>query len=164
MRSFGSFWRSWSRRCITVAPSDPRTGCLPPVGIRSEPMVLSAVQSSLQMELYSFHSEDGAPGSDANAVLPKRRQYSVTPRAQMSIAFVMGGRFVVWLLEGLPAFSTFAKEEDPGEESFRCSYMISGARNEGVPARLVKSEASRRMGSSGSSATPACPAEARRCA
>jgi hypothetical protein len=82
------------------------------------------------MELYSFHSEDGAPGSDANAVLPKRRQYSVTPRAQMSIAFVMGGRFglgveklcdvAMWLLEGLLVFATWAKEDDP-EESFRCS-------------------------------------------
>jgi len=112
-------------------------------------------------------------GSDKNGVLPKRKQYSVTPRAQMSMDFVIGGRMVlegdrvceveVRPKEGAREVGTL-EEEGNEDGSTVCSNMTSGAKKEGVPARLVNSESSRRMGSHGSSIESLRPAPASRCA
>ena len=149
---------------MTNDPSESSSGgCRPPVGIWSNPMVCSVSQSLLHMELYKLHSELGKEGSAKNGVLPNNKQYSVTPRAQTSIDFVIGGRGrMEATVEELP---TAWREEEPEERvgSWVCSKTTSGARKEGVPALLVRSESSSRMGSCGS-LSPSLPAAASRCA
>ncbi len=149
---------------MTREPSESSSdGCRPPVGILSNAIISSASQSLLHIELYKLHSELGRDGSAKNGVVPNNRQYSVTPRAHTSIAFVIGGRGrTEATVEELPtAWSDDEPEDDMG--SFVCSKTTSGARKDGVPALLVRSLSSSNIGSCGS-LSPSFPAAASRCA
>lgn len=176
MRSFASFSNSCSSNLTTRYPSEGRSrGCRPPVGRRSRPIVASTSQSLLQMSLYSTHS---LPSGLVKGVRPKRRQYNVTPSAHISIAFVIGGRRddgedwvctvdseQAWAVLVDVARLMVLDEEAMGEGSVLGSNTTSGARKEGVPAVLDRSESSRRIGSCGfSRASSPRPAAARRCA
>jgi len=155
---------------MILAPSKEGLGCLPPVGILSYPMVCGTSQSSLHMALYRLNSEPVVVRLCAarNGVTPKRRQYKVTPSAQISMDLVIWGRSVaaevavvgVGVVFGLVAkvVVVVGKKGDSEDgdcdvelkseaESLTCSDITSGARNEGVPARRVKPDSSNRIGS-----------------
>ena len=161
---------------MILAPSKEEFGCLPPVGILSYPMVCGTPQSSLHMALYKLNSELVEVGLCAawNGVSPNRRQYKVTPSAQISMDLVIWGRpgvaamGVVELVVRAVVVERRAEDGDCDMELKSeadlptCSKITSGARNEGVPARRVKPDSSNRIGSYGSSFMSLPPAAASR--
>jgi hypothetical protein len=104
----------------------------------------------MQMSLYRSHS---FLSLTANGTLPKRRQYRVTPRAQMSIAFVIGSLRVI-ATDKSPGESKDDRVLDAeltGDGSALESNTTSSVRKDGVPAVLERSDSSSRMGLCGSS-------------
>src|SRR6266404_5717472 len=106
--------------------------------MRSKPINCGTSLSCVHMTPYKANSW---LFSTRNGVLPNRRQYKVTPNAQTSIAFVIGGRWdggggddEAWSvdaeLESLPPPAR-ASEEESGGISVPKSYTTSGARKDG---------------------------------
>lgn len=163
MRFCTSFWRKRSRRKMALPPGAIGSGWRPPVRISSAPITDGTDQSELHITRYSSNSP---PLSEyvVKGTLPKRRQYRVTPRAQMSMDLVIGGRgcVMLWRVVVLLAEEWSSVWELRGE-LVEYSQMTSGARKDGVPALFERSESSIRM-ASGSSFSAAFPAAASRCA
>jgi len=93
-----------------------------------------------------------------NGVCPKRKQKKVIPKAHKSMAFVSGGLSLdvggvvpTIVAEGLNECVALSYDCDEGLSEAPENQTISGARNEGVPFRLPRSDWGKRS-LSGSSA------------